>query len=204
MQELIKYLRDKFISESSGHDFDHLQRVVKTALFLNETEDVYLVELTAWLHDYFDYKFYQGELQNDLKPLLNEVKIELNEIDYLQLVYDLQNFGFKGGFNEGVLSEVGKLVEDADRLDAIGAIGIARTCMYGGNKGHKLYGEDNDRFELKTFEDYKSRRSIVQHFEDKLLKLKDLMHTEKAKKLALERHQFMLEFLKQLDKEINL
>ena len=204
MELLKQRLIDKFANEQSGHDFDHLQRVVNNARFINDNQDAFLVELTAWLHDYFDDKFYQGNISKDLKQLLQETSITLSENDYLQLESDLSNFGFKGGFNKEELSEVAKVVQDADYLDAIGAIGIARACIYGGFKGSKLYGEDGDSETIDSLQQYRKKRSILQHFDDKLLKLKDLMNTPKGKELAQERHQFMEAFLSQINKEINL
>lgn len=203
MQKLINYLAEKYQDDSSGHDFEHLARVVSTSKIINEDQDEFMVELTAWLHDSFDEKFYVGDMETDLRLLLKQVEIELSDIDFRQLLEDLENFGYHGGFTKRPLSKVGQIVEDSDRLDAIGAIGIARACMYGGYKGHQLYDRVRDGEPLESYEQYRSNRSIIQHFDDKLFKLKDLMNTEKGYILATERHMFMEQFIKQLKKEIN-
>lgn len=198
--ELNSYIKEKFQNDASGHDFHHVQRVIKNALIINseEHEDEAEVILCALLHDYFDEKLYVGDMDSDFQQLMTKFSIE----PYPELLTDLRNFGFKGGFETKSLSPVGLIVQDADRLDAMGAIGIARAFAYGGSKGRVLYDPELDYEPLEKKSDYRNNRPSLFHFYDKLLKLKDLMVTPKGKTMAEERHQFMIDYLKQFYHEV--
>lgn len=198
--ELNSYIKEKFQNDASGHDFHHVQRVIKNALIINseEHEDEAEVVLCALLHDYFDEKLYVGDMDSDFQQLMTKFSIE----PYPELLTDLRNFGFKGGFETKPLSSIGLIVQDADRLDAMGAIGIARAFAYGGSKGRVLYDPELDYEPLEKKSDYRNNRPSLFHFYDKLLKLKDLMVTPKGKTMAEERHQFMIDYLKQFYHEV--
>ncbi len=204
MHKLFSIVEQRMDDSVAAHDFSHIQRVLSNALLINEVEQEpeHLVTILALCHDLYDDKQrFALNMEEDFRMIVSS--ISLSEAEILLLLKDLKNFGFKGGFEKRPLSKVGLIVEDADRLDAIGAIGIARACMYGGSRGSRLYGASEDAQPLESLEQYRSNRSVLQHFEDKLLKLKDRMHTEKGRQLANERHQFMELFLKQIQKEIN-
>lgn len=198
--ELNSYIKEKFQNDASGHDFHHVQRVIKNALIINseEHEDEAEVVLCALLHDYFDEKLYVGDMDSDFQQLMTKFSIE----PYPELLTDLRNFGFKGGFETKPLSSIGLIVQDADRLDAMGAIGIARAFAYGGSKGRVLYDPELVYEPLEKKSDYRNNRPSLFHFYDKLLKLKDLMVTPKGKTMAEERHQFMIDYLKQFYHEV--
>lgn len=206
IKQLKEHLKIKYSQEKSGHDFSHIERVITNAKKINqvEKEDETLVILMALLHDEYDEKFYEGNLRDDLTTLLNRFNIELESSSFETLVNDLSNIGFKGGFEKKPLSKIGQIVEDADRLDAIGAIGIARAFTYGGHKGRPMIGSEQEYTPLQNKKEYReSNRPTLFHFYDKLLKIKDLMHTETGKKLAQRRHDFMLQYLEELKNELD-
>ncbi|NLW29276.1 MAG: phosphohydrolase [Erysipelothrix sp.] len=203
VDQLIRYLKEKYADESSGHDFEHRYRVYLNAIKINEVEreNETLVTLLSFLHDEFDDKFYQGDVESDLKSLLDKCNIALSRENFDVLLSDITNFGFKGGFNDNPLSRVGQIVSDADQLDAIGAIGIARAFMYGGSTKSRMYNKDVEYQPLASYREYRGKRPVLWHFLDKLLLLKDKMKTQTGKQMAIDRHQFMLEFLNQFEKE---
>lgn len=207
--KLVEFIMNKWMDEikkiyasyGSGHDFDHIERVVENAKTINETEqaDQRLVNILALIHDIFDEKFYKGNnMDEDYYTLIEPLELTTEESE--QLLLDLKQFGFKGGFQQPKLSKIGQIVSDADRLDSIGAIGIARTMMY----GDRLYDNNRAYSPPQSLSDYRVPRPILFHFYDKLLKIKDLMFTETGKQMAQARHEFMLVYLNQLQKETNL
>ncbi len=205
LNDLIYYLRDKDTSPY-GHDFKHLQRVHRNAERLNAYYgvDPERLKLFSYIHDYFDDKLTTRTVAEDLEPLLREFAIELGAEELRQLRHDLENFGFKGGFQKPELSLVAQLVSDADQLDAMGAIGICRAVQYGGQKNRALYDPERAYRAPETVEEYRDpTRPTVFHFRDKLLKLKDQMYTPEARKMAQSRHAFMEEFLEQLADEVD-
>lgn len=199
MTEFYELVKSKYASYSKGHDFTHIERVIENALVINkiEKEDESLVTILALVHDLYDEKFNQNiNIEIEFRKLVQSLNLDLDQIKLL--TNDLINFGFKGGFNKPLLSKIGQIVSDADRLDAIGAIGIARTMMY----GNILYNKEKHR-PLASKEEYRNlNRPIMYHFYDKLFKIKDLMFTETGKKLALQRHEFMVQYVQQLKSEI--
>ena len=201
-EDLTLFIKTKFENDTTGHDFNHVLRVIKNAQIINEQEqqDPQEVYLCALLHDVYDEKFFDGDIQQDFNHLVNKFSLDIN-VD--KMLHDLKNIGFKGGFEQPTLSRVGLIVQDADRLDAMGAIGIARTFAYGGHKGHVLYDPLLEYTPLEKKSDYRQMRSTLFHFYDKLLKLKDLMVTPKAQEIAEQRHQFMIDFLKQFYEDIS-
>lgn len=199
MTEWIATIKEIYASYGAGHDFDHIERVVENAITINEVEkeDQKLVIIMAYLHDIFDEKFYKGNnMDEDFFRLVEPLNLEHKEL----LLSDLKQFGFKGGFTQPKLSKIGQIVSDADRLDSIGAIGIARAMMY----GQQLYDRDLEYSAVQSLEEYRQPRPILFHFYDKLLKIKDLMFTGTGKQLAQDRHDFMITYLNQLQKEIKI
>jgi len=191
----------------AGHDYFHVDRVRKNALKIASHYDnvnLFIVEAAALLHDIADYKFYNGDenIGHEIsREILLDLGVEQEKID--KIVDIVAKVSFKGlGVKHPELSLEGQIVQDADRLDAIGAIGIARTFAYGGSKGHPLYNPNIKPVCHTSMAAYKtSSAPTINHFYEKLLHLKDRMNTEIAKDLAKERHIFMEDFLKNFYKE---
>lgn len=177
------YIKKGFLGEGTGHDYFHIERVVKTArkIATEENADLFLVELAAWLHDVGDYKLHNGIDKSSelISEFLSGLSIPQEIISKIIEIVSQVSFS-KGNLAKSLEAQI---VQDADRLDAIGAIGLARCFAYGGNKQREIYNPENPE------------ETSIQHFYDKLLKLKDLMNTDSARKIAEERHQFLEEFL---------
>lgn len=198
-----KFVRDIFINEGSGHDWWHIYRVRKYALKIAETEggNLFLIEMAALLHDLDDWKFKKDPGENKTQEWLNHLATA--EKDAVQIVDIISQVSFKGaGVKSKPATIEAKIVQDADRLDAIGAIGIARTFAYGSSRGRLIYDPENEPVLHDSFEAYKnSTAPTINHFYEKLLLLKDRMNTETGKKMAKNRHRFMESFLEQFFKE---
>ncbi|WP_250419063.1 MULTISPECIES: HD domain-containing protein [Pontibacter] len=188
--------------EGSGHDWWHILRVWNNAKTIAATEkaDLFIVELAALLHDIGDHKFHNGD--ETIGPRmatewLTQLKVEDNII--ATIVAIIKELSFKGaGTTSDMSSLEGCIVQDADRLDAIGAIGIARTFAYGGHKNREIYNPHISPELHNSFEAYKSSTApTINHFYEKLLLLKDRMHTKTARALAEQRHKFMEVYLEQ-------
>lgn len=190
-----EFVRQNMTGYDSGHDWWHIERVRKLALFINEQEataDSFTLEITALLHDSVDSKFAGGDIEHGY-TMIGEFmdKNELTEIKE-QVIEVIRNVSFSNKNPSGNLADpVLLIIQDADRLDAIGAIGIARAFNYGGFRNNIIYNPD---IELRT-------SSTISHFYEKLLVLKYRMNTLTAKRLAVERHDFLEVFLKQFYKE---
>jgi len=186
----------------ASHDFQHIERVYQNALAILHTEpeaDAEVVKIAVLLHDVSDKKYTDSKEQEN--KLIAELSLSEEKKKHIRDC--IAQVSFNGGNELEATSIEAKIVRDADRLDAIGAIGIARTFAFGGAKGRKLYDEEEDARTDMTEEEYRSKNtSSVTHFYEKLLLLKDLMITEKGKQMANERHQFMVQFLEQLQNEI--
>lgn len=184
-----KYVHNIFSDDTTGHDFFHMKRVAKTAREIAEHEkaDVFICEAAAWIHDIGDKKlFADSEIEMErLDAFLDSIGCTSQRIDLIKSA--AKDVSFSKGNVPGTLE--GKIVQDADWLDALGAIGIARTFAYGGSRSQLIWHDNNHK------------NTSIQHFYDKLLKLKDLMHTNTAKQIADDRHDFMTQFLKQFFKE---
>jgi len=197
-----EFIKSKLIGEGSGHDWWHVYRVWKNAIQIARQEhvDMFIVELAALLHDIADWKFNDGN--EDIGPQLAREWLESIAADekvILHVCQIIQDISFKG---IGVKSEMktleGKVVQDADRLDAIGAIGIGRAFAYGGSKGREMYNPDIKPEKHDSFEEYKnSKGTSINHFYEKLLLLKGLMNTEAGKKKAEKRHAITVDFLQE-------
>ena len=194
LQEVEQYIKQTFLEEGTGHDYFHIERVVINARKIVEKEDAdsFLVELAAWVHDIGDYKLHGGV---DKSEELITAYLKTLDLDD-ELIVKINEIVSQVSFSKGnaPTSIEAKIVQDADRLDAIGAVGIARCFAYGGSVGSILFNP-LDRSE---------NNSSIQHFYDKLFKLKDLMHTETAKKIAEERHEYMKGFVQQFYREVNV
>jgi uncharacterized protein len=202
------FVREKLEGEGTGHDWWHIDRVYKTATFICEKENAnsFIVKLAALLHDIADWKFHNGNSNIGAeisKEWLESLGVEASDID--QVCTIVKTLSFKGGTVDSTQYTVeGKVVQDADRLDAIGAIGIARTFAYGGNKNREMYNADIPPKAFDDFIQYKdAKNTTINHFYEKLLKLKDLMNTPSGKQIATKRHEFMELYLNQFYAEWN-
>lgn len=202
-----QFVKRTLLHDSTGHDWYHIERVRKNALYIAEKEnkgDRFIIEMAALLHDIPDEKLNSSKEAGERK--LNEFLDELQLDKHIrnQIVEIIGSISFKGGNGTKCLSLEAQIVQDADRLDAIGAIGIARTFAFGGKKGQALYDPEISIRDEMTEEEYrKGKSSSVHHFYEKLLKLKDRLNTETAMKMAEERHQFMEKFLEEFYNEWN-
>lgn len=199
-------IEEKFTNESSGHDWWHIYRVWQLAKKLASTEkcDLFVVELAALLHDVADWKFNNGDDKAgglEARRILREFEIDDEIIGKVVDIVD--HISYKGaGVKTEMQSVEGMIVQDADRLDAIGAIGIARTFAYGGHKGRPIYDPNIKPLLHNSFEEYKSNVApTINHFYEKLLLLKDRMNTETGKELANQRHWFIETYLRQFFNE---
>lgn len=201
-----EYVKDELKGDCSGHDWWHTFRVWKIALYINQEEnaDTLIVQLAALLHDIADYKVNSGD--ETLGPKVARTWLERMQIgediisQVCNIIFDMSFRGAKVVSKTDTIE--GMIVQDADRLDAIGAIGIARAFAFGGYKGHDIYDSDIKPVLHTSFEEYKDKNSsTINHFYEKLLLLKDLMNTKTAKRVAEKRHQFMLLFLDEFLKE---
>ncbi len=202
------FIKEKLSGEASGHDYWHVYRVWQLAKRIAQSEkcDAEVVELAALLHDIADWKFNDGDYEagpREARKWLESQKYPEAKIELICQI--IREISFKGAKVADETSSIeASIVQDADRLDAIGAIGIARTFAYGGSKNRPIY-EPNVEHELhESFEDYKkSQTHTVNHFHEKLLLLKDKMKTKTGKELAKHRHEYMENFLKEFHKEWN-
>ena len=206
----ISYVKETLQGAEGGHDWFHIERVFKTAkkIAQEETVDSLIVQLAALLHDIADPKFHNGD--EEIGPKTARAFLESEEVEekiIIHVVNIIRYMSFKNSLdkkNNSFSSKEYHVVQDADRLDAIGAIGIARTFNYGGFKNRELYNPEIPPNLNMTKEEYKkSNAPTINHFYEKLLLLKDQMNTETGKKMAEERHQFMLDFLDRFYKEWN-
>ena len=198
----ILFVKEKLQNAEGGHDWFHVERVYNNALLIAEDEtcDLQVVKLAALLHDVADSKFHNGDETLGAK-MAREFLVAQNVADETinHVIAIIENISFKGGnFENEFNSKELEIVQDADRLDAIGAIGIARTFNYGGFKNRTLYDPNIQPNLNMSKEEYKNSDSpTLNHFYEKLLLLKDKMNTPTGKKLAEARHIYMQNFLSQ-------
>jgi len=184
-------IHQKFSGEGTGHDYFHIERVVKNALLIarKENADLFLTELSAWLHDVGDYKLNNGvdKSEEQITEILHSLGISQPTI------HEVVNIVSQVSFSKGKTAESieAKIVQDADRLDALGAIGLARVFAFGGSRHREIYNASNPA------------GTSIQHFYDKLLTLKDRMNTASGKAMAEERHHYLENFLERFYKEWN-
>ena len=198
----ILFVKEKLKNAEGGHDWFHIERVYKNSLLIckNESCDATVVQLGALLHDIADSKFHDGD--ETIGPKVAREFLEGEAVDeeiIIHVVRIIENISYKGGnFDKKFSSIELDVVQDADRLDAIGAIGIARTFNYGGFKNRALYDPQINPNTSMTKEEYKRNDSpTINHFYEKLLLLKDKMNTQTGKEIAEQRHRYMEGFLAQ-------
>lgn len=206
IEKTTDHVKGLLSGEGSGHDWWHIVRVWNNAKNISQFEkvDTFVVELAALLHDIADWKFNNGD-ENvgaiKARKWLDSLKVDKKTIDHVCEI--IANSSYKGAKVKSKIKTLeGKVVQDADRLDAIGAIGIGRTFAYGGHMKREMFNPNIKPTLHKTAEEYKNNNSnTINHFYEKLLLLKDLMNTNTAKKIAVERHKFMKVFLDRFYKE---
>lgn len=198
----ISFVKEQLAHAEGGHDWFHIERVYKNALLILKEEecDETVVKLAALLHDIADSKFHGGD--ESVGPKIAREFLESQNISkeiITHVIAIIENISFKGGnFEKTFSSKELAIVQDADRLDAIGAIGITRTFNYGGFKNRPLYNPNiQPKLNMSKEEYINSEAPTLNHFYEKLLLLKDKMNTETGKKIAKKRHDFMVHFLAQ-------
>jgi uncharacterized protein len=208
IESTLQYVKKTLEGEGSGHDWWHVYRVWKNAILISKSEkvDTNIVQLGALLHDIADYKFHGGDDTVGPKVargFLEDKKVEAYIIDHVCEI--IETISFKGSkVNTNLKTLEAEVVQDADRLDAIGAIGIARTFAYGGYKNRLMYDPNIKPEVHHSFDEYKKNTSpTINHFYEKLLLLKGLMNTDTGKRVAEERHIFMENYLNRFFKEWN-
>jgi len=201
-----EYIKTRLMGEGSGHDWWHVCRVWKNAIHIGKQEsvDLFVVELAALLHDVADWKFHDGN--EEIGPQVAKEWLEslgVTEEIVSHVCQIIKDISFKGaGVVTAMKTSEGMVVQDADRLDALGAIGIARTFAYGGSKNREMYNPDMKPEMHASFEQYKnSQGTSINHFYEKLLLLKELMNTATAKQIAEKRHAVMEDYLQQFFNE---
>ncbi|WP_333876311.1 HD domain-containing protein [Flavobacterium sp.] len=202
IDKTILFVKEQLQNAEGGHDWFHIERVYKNALLIAQEEacDLTVVKLAALLHDIADSKFHDGD--ETIGPKTARAFLEAENVDETAIAHVIniiENISFKGGnFERMFSSKELEIVQDADRLDAIGAIGIARCFNYGGFKNRTLYNPAIMPNLNMSKEEYKHSDSpTINHFYEKLLLLKDKMNTPTGKKIAEARHRFMENFLAQ-------
>ncbi|MDP4164025.1 MAG: HD domain-containing protein [Bacillota bacterium] len=207
IEQTENFVRHELGDDATGHDWYHIERVRRNALNICSEENegnTFIIEMAALLHDIPDEKLNDSaekgaeKLESFLATLdmSDEAKIHIKNIIF--------TISFKGGVKSELDTIEAKIVQDADRLDAIGAIGIARAFAFGGKKGQPIYDPDLAVREKMTIQEYrKGKSSSVNHFYEKLLKLKEKMNTKTASRMAEERHKRMEQFLEQFYSEWN-
>jgi uncharacterized protein len=201
-----QFAQEKLKSDSSGHDWWHVDRVARTATLIAQEEkaDAFVCELAALLHDIADEKLNESE-QVGLSIVEHWLTQQMVSPLTIQHVMEIiASLSFKGGNRPPMRTLEGQVVQDADRLDAIGAMGISRVFAYSGAKGRPIHLPNLAPRTNMTPEEYRNGKdTAINHFYEKLLKLKALMNTNYGRKMAEQRHQFMLDYLKQFDLEWN-
>ena len=201
-----KFVENRLAGDGSGHDWWHIFRVWTLAkkIAVEEKAQLETVELGALLHDIADWKFHGGD--DSIGPTMAQEFLSNNDVDpqVIESVVDIvSTISYKGaGVATPMKTLEGKIVQDADRLDAIGALGIARTFAYGGYKNRLIYHPDEKPVLHQSYADYKNNKGhTINHFYEKLLLLKERMNTKTGKRIADGRHQFMQSFLEQFYRE---
>jgi uncharacterized protein len=202
INKTIAFVKEQLTNAEGGHDWFHIERVYKNSLLIskNENVDVFIVQLGALLHDIADSKFHNGDETVGPKvarEFLFNINVDSKAIEHVIKI--IENISFKGGNEiQKFKSPELDVVQDADRLDALGAIGIARTFNYGGFKNRALFNPDIKPNLNMSKEEYKaSSAPTINHFYEKLLLLKDKMNTKTGKRIAEKRHKFMELYLEQ-------
>jgi uncharacterized protein len=200
IQQTANYAKKTLEGEGSGHDWWHIYRVWQLAKTIGKSEnaDMFIVELGALLHDIADYKMHEGDEEigpKTARKWLENLKVDNQIIE--QVVYIVGGINFKGAkVKHDIKTIEAQIVFDADKLDALGAIGIARTFAYGGHMDRPIYEPSEKPHFHTSFEEYKTGKShTINHFYEKLLLLRDFMYTKTAKQIAVDRTKYMEDFL---------
>jgi len=201
IDKTISFVKETLANAEGGHNWYHIERVWRMAKQIREEEgegDLLTINLAALLHDISDAKFNGGDDEKGSQlayNFLTKNKVERERSEHIQTI--IKYVSYKGGFPQDRINSIEfQIVQDADRLDAIGAIGIARAFNYGGFKNRPIHDRSIPLQEYENSKAYhKSDAPTINHFYEKLLKLKDLMNTNTGKRIARERHDFMLRFL---------
>src|SRR5512143_2786281 len=200
VEKTAQYVKGRLEGESSGHDWWHVLRVMRMATHIAEAEkaDLFVVQMAALLHDLDDWKFSEdGEDRGprEAREWLESVEMDGETTGHICRI--IEGMSFKGAMVQTPMESLeGKVVQDADRLDAMGAVGIARAFAYGGRKGRTMHEPDTRPRLHESFEEYRAAKgTTINHFHEKLLLLKDRMNTETGKKMAQERDAFLRLFL---------
>ncbi|WP_321307357.1 HD domain-containing protein [Marinifilum fragile] len=206
INQTVEFVKQTLANAEGGHDWWHIYRVWKTAKHLAQDEkvDLFVVELGALLHDIADSKFHNGDESvgpKKAREFLSSQQVDEDVIVHVEQI--ISNISFKGGKESQKFKSLElDVIQDADRMDAIGAIGIARTFNYGGHKNREIYNPEIEPNLNMTKEEYKnSTAPTINHFYEKLLLLKDRMNTKAGKAMAEQRHMFMEQYLDQFYRE---
>ena len=208
LENIIASIKEYFEGAEGGHDFWHAYRVMKIAgkIAGKENADIFICEIAGLVHDIADPKFHNGDEKEGTLTASDFLSAQgLNEQTIRSIMFIIENVSFKGGLNNSLSKPIElQVVQDADRLDAIGAIGIARAFHYGGYKNRKIYDPEIKPQIYSSPEEYrKSDAPSINHFYEKLLLLKDLMNTKAGKTMAKDRHAFLKTYLKHFFNEWN-
>lgn len=206
LEKIDSFVKEKLQDDLTGHDYAHIQRVVKMAkrLIDDRTENVnqFVVFAAGYLHDVIDEKLVENQAvaENEVARFLRSLGV--SDFDIAHIFDIITHMSFSDNLGQKYkLSLEGQIVQDADRLDAIGAIGIARTFYYGGAHGHILYDLEIQPREKMTHDEYRDNKTVINHFYEKLFKLKDDMNIPLAQKIAVERTEYMKSFVNEFKKE---
>lgn len=199
------YVKNKLADDNTGHDITHIKRVVKLAKQIHATEpdtNEFIILISAYLHDIIDDKV-TTDCQSARKDLAHFMQQQTITQEQQQAIWSIiDNMSFSNNLvSKQSLSREGQIIQDADRLDAIGAIGIGRAFYYGGNKHNIMYDPNIPPRTTLSKLDYRKPNTVINHFYEKLFLLKDLMNTAEGKKIALQRHQFLCDFIKRFETE---
>ncbi len=199
VKQTINFVKNKLNQEGSGHDWYHIERVYNMSKYIlkHENADDFVVEMTSLLHDIDDWKFSDDNKSNTYTVEIFLKSVGVSNECISKIVNIIKTMSYKGGIVDSTQETIeGMIVQDADRLDAIGAIGIARTFTYGGYKNNLIYDPNIKPIDFTSLDEVKNKENTtINHFYEKLLKLKDLMNTRTAQKIAKKRHEFMVNFL---------
>ena len=198
MEKIKEFVKDLLVKEYSGHDYYHCIRVYNNAMLICKDMDCdkQLVSVASLLHDVDDAKLFDSKDYDNARKILNDLNYEKDFIE--KVINIIKDVSFKGKDSVIPSSLEGKIVQDADRLDAIGAIGIARTFAYGGNHNRLIYDPSIKPNLNMDYNQYKNANNpTINHFYEKLLILKDMMNLEKSKQIAIHRHKFMEDYLRE-------
>lgn len=217
IQKVIEYVKETLKNAESGHDWFHIERVWKNSLTIanqqaeiektkGNTVNFLIVQLGALLHDIADHKFHGGDDKigaKVAKEFLSKLNVDETTVDAVCNI--IEKISFKGSSSENQMDSIeGLIVQDADRLDAIGAIGVARAFSYGGYRNRQMYDPEEQPKLNMNWEEYKKNQgTTINHFYEKLLLIKDRMNTEAGRKIAEARHDYMANFLQQFYDEWN-